>query len=447
LKSSFLAVDGADHGVRAVPKPWRRLAAALALCALGILLLPLHASAHAYLVVSSPRTGQRFATAPSGLQLLFTQPVALAHSGVQVFDDRFQLVPGTVARVSASGTSIAVSLPPLANGDYAALWTVISADDGHLTDGTIAFSVGPAPPAGSGATRVVSPPRSGGDGAPRDWPGTAAAWLLLVGLALAGGGLVAERALAGPDGVRSGTRLSPRYLTIALAVALAGATLAFATTAGRFHDGGVLSGLDPRAWGPALGVRVGLEDAASIGLVLNALGALVLLRDRVVTLGSVVGAMVLVGMRSHPAGSSLFGESTIIVHVVVALVWGGSLAYLVAMLWRRRRAAAPPDLTGALGRYARLALVSVLAIVLTGGLATLTQIASPGQLLGTTYGRLLCVKVAVVTWTLLVATVGRVRLRGRRGVGDVLRAEVVGLLLVLLTTAALANVAPPAPAL
>ncbi|HEX6493632.1 MAG TPA: CopD family protein, partial [Candidatus Dormibacteraeota bacterium] len=230
-------------------------------------------------------------------------------------------------------------------------------------------------------------------------------------------------------------------------VALAGAVLAFATTAGRLHDGGVLSGVDPRAWGPALGVRVGLEDAASIGLVVNALGALVLLRDRVVTLGSVVGAMVLVGMRSHPAGSSLFGEWTIIVHVVVALVWGGSLAYLVAMLWRRRQAAAPPDLTGALGRYARLALVSVLAIVLTGSLATLTQIGSPGQLVGTTYGRLLCVKVALVTWTLLVATVGRVRLRGGRGVGDVLRVEVVGLLLVLLTTAALANVAPPAPTL
>ena len=92
----------------------------------------------------------------------------------------------------------------------------------------------------------------------------------------------------------------------------------------------------------------------------------------------------------------------------------------------------------------------MLAIVLTGGAAALTQIGSPGELLGTTYGRLLTLKVALVAWTMLVATVGRWRgLRGGRAdpdaVRDVLRAEVVGLLLVLLSTAALANVAPPAP--
>ena len=450
LRPSFLAVDGADHGVRAVPTPWRRLAAAVALALLGILLLPPHASAHAYLVVSSPRTGQRLATAPAGLQLLFTQPVALAHTGVQVFNDRFELVPGTVARVSPSGTSIAVGLPALAGGDYAALWTVISADDGHLTDGTIAFSVGPAPPAGSAATRIVSLPRTGSDGAPHDWPGTAAAWLLLVGLAVAGGGLAAERALAGPDGTRPAARLSTRYLTAGLVVALVGSVLAYTATAGRLHDGGVLTGLDVRTWGAALGMRVGLEDAASIGLVLNALGALLLLRDRVVTLGSVVGAMVLVGMHSHPASASAWGEWAIVVHVVIALLWGGSLAYLVTMLRRRRRDGAGSELSGALARYARLALLSVLAIVLTGGAAALTQIGSPGELLGTTYGRLLTLKVALVAWTMLVATVGRWRgLRGGHAdpdaVRDVLRAEVVGLLLVLLSTAALANVAPPAP--
>src|SRR5207302_227593 len=155
--------------------------------------------------------------------------------------------------------------------------------------------------------------------------------------------------------------------------------------------------------------RVGLEDAASIGLVLNALGALLLLRDRVVALGSVVGAMVLVGMHSHPASASAWGEWAIVVHVVIALLWGGSLAYLVTMLRRRRRDGAGSELSGALARYARLALLSVLAIVFTGGAAALTQIGSPGELLGTTYGRLLTLKVALVAWTMLVATVGRWR--------------------------------------
>jgi copper transport protein len=424
----------------------------MALALLGMLVIPLHASAHAYLTVSNPRTGQRLETAPAGLQLLFTQPVALAHSGVQLFTERFELVPGTVVRISPSGTSIAVSLPPLANGDYAAIWTVISADDGHITDGTIAFSVGPAPPAGSAPAHVIGIPGTG-DGdreQPRDWPGTVASWLVLLGLALAGGGLAAERILSGPGEVRPASRLSTRYLGVAMLVALLGSLVAYGATAGRLHDGSALSGLDPRSWSAASGVRVGLEDLATVALILNALGALILLRDRLVCLGSVVGAMVLMGMRSHPAGASGWGEAAIIIHVVVALTWGGSLAYLVTMLWRRRRSPESHELDGALGRYARLALLSVLAIVLTGAAATLTEIGSPGQLLGTTYGRLLTLKVGVVAWTMLVATVGRWRgLHGGRpdaaAVRDVLRAEVVGLLLVLLTTAALANVAPPAP--
>jgi copper transport protein len=448
---SFLAVDGGDPGGRPVPNPWRVVVVALALAVLGSLLTPLHASAHAYLTVSNPRTGQRLDTAPTGLQLLFTQPVALAHSGVQVFTGRFELVPGAVARVSPSGTSIAVSLPPLQNGDYAAIWTVISADDGHLTDGTIAFSVGPAPPAGSAAAaRVIGPPSAGADEQPKDWPGTLASWLLLLGLAVAGGGLAAERALAGASAARSAWRLSTRYLATAMLIALAGSVLAFAATAGRLQDGSVLSGFEPRTWGAAFGVRVGLENLASMALVLNALGALVLLRDRLVCLASVVGAMVLVGMRSHPAGASAWGEAAIVLHVVVALTWAGALGYLATMLWARRGTARDPQMASALTRYGRLALLSVLAIVLTGSAAALTQIGSPGQLIATTYGRLLTLKVTLVAWTLLVATVGRWRglRRGRvdaAAVREVVRAEVAGVLLVLLSTAALANVAPPAP--
>ena len=56
-------------------------------------------------------------------------------------------------------------------------------------------------------------------------------------------------------------RLSTRYLTAGLVVALVGSVLAYTATAGRLHDGGVLTGLDVRTWGAALGMRVGLEDA------------------------------------------------------------------------------------------------------------------------------------------------------------------------------------------
>jgi copper transport protein len=357
-------------------------------------------------------------------------------------------VGGTTARVDGAGTAVSVTLPPLAPGDYAAIWTVVSADDGHLTDGEVSFSVGPAPPPSS----VTVPPLAAlatGDEQPRDAAGTVATWLLLVGLALAGGGLAAEALLARSAGPEPPRRLSTGYLAAAMAVALLGCMAAVVITAGRLHDGSVLSGLDVRTWGPALGVRAAVEDLASAALIVNAAGALILLRDRLVALGSLVGAMVLVGMRSHPASVTVAAEVAVVVHVVLALLWCGAVAYLVLMLGRRGAVRAP-ETAAVVARYARAALFSVLAIVMTGSAAALTLLASPGQLLTTTYGRLLTLKLALVGWTLLVATVGRWRGLGRRPVDAtvvrrVVRAELASLLLVLLTTAALANAAPPTP--
>ena len=441
--------DGADHPVCAVPSPVRRLPAALLLAVIGLLLLPLHASAHAHLLVSNPRSEQRLEAAPGGLQVLFTQRVALASNGVRLFTGRHELVPGASARITPSGTAILVNLPPLTDGDYVAVWTVISADDGHLTLGTIGFSVGPALPPSSVAGQAVGPPRSGGDNEARDWPGMVARWLVLLGLALAGGGLAAERVLGLRGEVPRALRLPTWHLSLALLTALAGSMIAFAATAGLLHDGSALSGLDVRTWTAAVSVRIGLEQLVGAVLLVNALGALILLRDRAVSLCSVVGAMVLVGIQSHPSSASAWAEVAVVVHVVVALTWGGALAYVASVLWRRRRSPDTEELSPMVARYARLALLSVLAIVLTGGAAAMTQIGSAQQLLGTTYGRLLTLKVVVVAWTLLVATVGRRRgfVRGSvdvAAVRDPIRAEVVGVLLVLLITATLANVAPPA---
>jgi copper transport protein len=457
MTPSVLVTAGPDPRARAGPSrgvlapTLRRAIAALLLVLLGCLTLPLRAQAHAYLVLSNPRTGERFPTIPpAGLQLLFTQPVALAHGGVQLFDGRFQVVPGTVARVDPRGTSVSVSLPPLGPGDYAAIWTVVSADDGHLTDGEVGFSVGPAPSRPSLGVASLPVPPSGGDGGD-DLPGTVATWLLLAGLGLAGGGLAGEALLGHPGGSADPrVRLDGRHLGAAIALAVVGALGVVVVTAGRLHDGSAASGLDLRSWGPALGVRAVVEDLAGLGLVVNALGALVLLRDRLVALASLVGAMALVGLRSHPASAGLPGELAVSVHVIVALLWSGGLAHLVVLLGRRRHTLRTPETAAVIERYTRAALLSVLVILLTGGAAALTQLASPVQLLTTGYGRLLTLKLGLVAGTLLVAMMGR--WRGlRRGAVDPLavrraaRAEVGGLVLVLLATAALANAAPPAP--
>jgi copper transport protein len=432
---------------RHLPVHLRRVIVAVVAVLMAATLLPVRAEAHAYLLLSTPKAGVRLASAPASVELLYSGPVALAGDGVEVSGvATAEPVTGAVARLNAASTVVTVTLPALGPGDYAVSWSVVSRDDGHISSGVLVFGVGPATVSTPVTAAAVAPTA----GEPRDWAGMVATWLLLIGLAVAGGGLGGEIALAGRRRAEHPWRLSTAHLATAMTVALLGCGMAFAATAGRLADGTALHGLDVGTWIPALQVRAAFEDACMAGLVLNALATLVVLRDRVVPLLSLTGAMALVGLRSHPASSSMWIEAAMAVHVALALLWSGALAYLLILLGRRRLALRSSAAAEAIRRYGRLALLSVLGIIATGSAAALAELLSRGQLLSTAYGRLLAVKLLLVGGVLVIAGIGRSR-GLRRGAVDALvvrrvaRSEVFGVVLVLLTTAALANVPPPAP--
>jgi len=94
--------------------------------------------AHARLVSSQPSAGSTVTVPPAELTLVFSELAKVTSLTIQGDGDKS---PRKVA-VSTSEDSLshAVALPTLGAGDYIVTWHALS-DDGHVTSGTVKFSV------------------------------------------------------------------------------------------------------------------------------------------------------------------------------------------------------------------------------------------------------------------------------------------------------------------
>ena len=92
------------------------------------------------------------------------------------------------------------------------------------------------------------------------------------------------------------------------------------------------------------------------------------------------------------------------VHVLAMAVWLGGLAVLATVLLPGRPAA---EVREPLTRWSRVALLSVVAIVVSGGFQTWRQVGSIDALRSTDYGRMLIVKLVVFAVLVAVAAFSR----------------------------------------
>jgi methionine-rich copper-binding protein CopC len=105
----------------------------LMLCAIAT-----HAEAHAHLVSSQPANGATVAAAPASVTLVFSESAKVTALSIQSASDK---APQKLAVAAAEDSvSHAIALPVLAAGDYSLIWHALS-DDGHVTSGTVKFSV------------------------------------------------------------------------------------------------------------------------------------------------------------------------------------------------------------------------------------------------------------------------------------------------------------------
>lgn len=112
-----------------------RILAGLALASLAPL-----AAAHAFLDHASPRVGAEVHGSPAQVTLSFTADIEPAFSRVSVTDAQGKQLDRGDKQVE--GSTMRVSLPPLAAGTYRVRWRVLSVDT-HVTEGDFTFKVAP----------------------------------------------------------------------------------------------------------------------------------------------------------------------------------------------------------------------------------------------------------------------------------------------------------------
>jgi copper transport protein len=104
-------------------------AVAGAVAALGLLLVPGRADAHAELVSTEPAASQQLTTAPDQVVLHFTESVDMTDDTIGVLDatgTRVQV--GEPEHPGGDGAAVAASLPDLDDGAYVVAWRVVSSD-------------------------------------------------------------------------------------------------------------------------------------------------------------------------------------------------------------------------------------------------------------------------------------------------------------------------------
>jgi copper transport protein len=101
------------------------------------------ALAHADLLRSDPAENSTLDTAPTKINLWFSEPVEPAFSSITVlFEDGSTADAGDTTVSNSDPNQISVSLTDQRQGTYIVSWRVLSSADGHITSGAFVFSVG-----------------------------------------------------------------------------------------------------------------------------------------------------------------------------------------------------------------------------------------------------------------------------------------------------------------
>jgi copper transport protein len=344
-------------------------------------------------VSSEPIDGAVVPTAPSRLVLTFNEPVVPLILRLVAPDATSTVLQGTTNRAS----SLMIEPPAnLRRGTHVLSWRVVSLD-GHPVGGTLAFSIGAPSVTLKPTAQVAADPSV-----------SAALWTLkfafYIGLF---GGLGGTFFLAW---FAPGSRCVGRGAIAAAVLAGLGATplliglqgldaLALplsSLTNGHARETGLATSFGATAIVAAFAFFAGLLALASpMTSVARALSLL-----------GLVAAGLALALSGHASSASprWLMRPVVFLHVISVAFWFGALVPIaVAML----RGTSPE---GILARFSSMIPWAMMALIATGVLLAVVQVANVEALLRTAYGRILCAKLCLVGMLLSLAAWNRFRL-------------------------------------
>ena len=367
-------------------------------CSFALLWVP-SASAHALLVSSKPSNNAVLASSPRRLLLTFTEYPDTRLSHVSILDSRGHVVatPSIKSVAGDQSTVQAILSQRLPRGWYTVTWRTVSAIDGHVANGLFVFGVRVVPPSVSpfGVVLGRTPTLLSALQA-------AGRWLLYWGLALlVGCASVCLIVLKGT--LPSGGRVLARSAWLVAAIGLSVMTLAEEQVVGA-----------PSLM-PFFETQTGAAYVTMGTLVLAVCGAAVVLLDvwpnRATLWALGVAAALALGahtMAGHADAASPYRPLHLVeqwLHMLAVGVWIGGLVWLLVALRRTENL----DRPAAVRAFSHLATYALAVVVATGLLRAVTQVGSVRDLLFTSYGRVLLVKVVLVCVIALLGALNHYR--------------------------------------
>lgn len=392
------------------------------------------AHAHSGLESSEPADGATLEASPGVVTLTFTEEPDPSLARVQLVDQTGRLIPDTqTASVPGDPRTIQLETGELPEGAYTVIWRVVSRIDGHATAGLVSFGVG-VPPLEVPPTRAAM----AAEESPVSPLEVAGRWVFLMGLVLLIGtttiGVTAFTNV--PTAVR-------RAMVAGLLIAIAGVVVLAAAQSDTAEVG--LAAFFETTTGRGLLWRGVALIAAALGV-----GLCVMFRGRtsgpVVAATGAAGAMLAEVASGHAGGATLAWVEVAAQwgHVAAVGVWIGGLAALLLGI----RGTADATKATAVRRFSRVAGVALLFVVVTGTIRAFDELDGIGDLVSTSYGRVLAVKLAALGGLVALGGLNRYRnvphaAEGLGGLRRVSRAELLLAAGVLAASALLAGLAPP----
>jgi copper transport protein len=364
-------------------------------------------SAHAALESSTPAANSVLETSPQQIVLDFDEDIEATLSGIQLFASDGKPVQVGPPKGGADGSIVQADIPTLANGLYAVIWRVTSAD-GHVVDGAFSFQVGTAS-AGKGQD-LIDQVRNGTElDATVKWVYGIARFLSLAGaIMLIGVGLWSVQ---GRPEIGS-RRAVQRLMWVGFGSLLVGAAFAFMMFGAQAKGGTVADGFKASVWADIVSTQTGRMLWLRVALSV-VLGAMLLkwASHRSTWWQGVAGSaglltIVTFSASGHPNSLTprLLWIGIDVVHLSAITVWVGGL---LALLFVGKAWLAEPEAVRPVQRFSLAALIAVPLIIATGFAATLKLAGGLSDVTATTWGRLLLAKVMLVIALIAIGGVSR----------------------------------------
>jgi copper transport protein len=367
----------------------RRLVA-LAL-ALAALVFPVSAFAHANLESTTPKYRQRLQTAPGAVTLRFDQVVTAEPNAIDL-KNAYGKQLSTTSR--AVGHDVRVPVKKLARGAYTVRWHVLS-QDGHVVSGVFTFGV-----------RVNAPPPTeayGSSGPTRTEH--VVRWAYFVSLALLLGGLafrllVLPRDLP-PAAERRFFLVTGAGVVATLEVGIAAFMLraedALQLPFGRLLYGDLSSIASGTRFGEAfIAMTLGYAFVAAFVFLAWLSDRRWLLWPALVLGLAFASGLSLSGHSAVDPGSSWLSELADWAHLSAAALWIGGLVQLAFVVWPQ----APGLRRAAFLRFSRFASVLIAVVLGAGVYLSIVRLPQLSDLWSAGYGRVLLVKLGLVSLAL-----------------------------------------------